>query len=483
MREIVLDTETTGGSEKKGDRIVEIGLVEQIDQVPTGRTFHAYFDPQRDVHWAATKVHGLTRAMLEGQPLFAQKAQEIRDFIGPDKVLAHNSAFDQRFLRSELERAGVEPPDRNQFRDTIRMAERLAPGAPLKLDGLIAHLGIETPDRKRHGALLDTAILAAVVARLRGAPEVDIAMLMEQAVPFPDAGAGTPRGDKRQTRGDAQDAGAKAPRLDAFSEACLELKAAVQGAYDEATSFASFLEGIEKNGVRVRPNLNRRTGDLNGMRFRSDKIYMLSGAFGLGRKHFEGGRLGYDPARDLEIAVARAQAYERDFGPCSAEALPRGHPLPHLGRLTVQERTPAVAADPVGAKESTANLSAREEVRAMITEVNEKLPRINRNLYKKLRCGQDDWSAVSGSRLIARARDLAGESEALVAIHYLADSSRNAALRWVCRGLAPEHALCKTVSEQVKFGPAIPEVPMQLARRLHKAPPEVDGDADGPALA
>lgn len=177
VRRVILDTETTGGSARNGDRVCEVGMVETIDHIPTGRIFHEYIYPDRDIHWAATRVHGLTLKKLQGCPRFIDVGPAARDFIGEAPVLAHNAKFDSGFMNAEFERAGIERAP--NWLCTVNMSQKAMPGGQHKLDVMVERLGIITPDRKIHGALLDAAILASVVARLSNAPEVDITSLVE----------------------------------------------------------------------------------------------------------------------------------------------------------------------------------------------------------------------------------------------------------------------------------------------------------------
>ncbi|MFX4300325.1 exonuclease domain-containing protein [Pseudosulfitobacter pseudonitzschiae] len=179
VRRVILDTETTGGSARNGDRVCELGMVETVGHIPTGRIFHEYIDPERDIHWAATRVHGLKRSMLLGCPKFLDIGQDARDFILDAPVLAHNSRFDAGFMNAEFQRAGIDRV--YNWIDTVTMCQRAMPGGQHKLDIMVQRLGIATPDRKIHGALLDAAILAAVVACIVDAPSVDIQALTEKA--------------------------------------------------------------------------------------------------------------------------------------------------------------------------------------------------------------------------------------------------------------------------------------------------------------
>jgi DNA polymerase-3 subunit epsilon len=168
MREIVLDTETTGLDPSDGHRLVEIGGIELFNCIPTGQVFHRYIDPQRDMPESAYEVHGLSREFLTGQPLFEHVAEEFLAFVGDAKLVIHNAEFDMRFLNSELQRAGRSTIALDRAVDTLTLARRRHPGMSNSLDALCARYGIDSSRRSKHGALLDAEILAEVYAELNG---------------------------------------------------------------------------------------------------------------------------------------------------------------------------------------------------------------------------------------------------------------------------------------------------------------------------
>jgi DNA polymerase III subunit epsilon len=168
MREIVLDTETTGLDPASGHRIVEIGCVELLNAIPTGEFFHAYLDPERDIPEEAFRVHGLSAEFLADKPVFAKVVADFLKFTGSAKIVAHNAEFDMRFLNAELALLGIEPIASDRVIDTLALARRKYPGAANSLDALCARYGIETSRRTKHGALLDAGILAEVYAELTG---------------------------------------------------------------------------------------------------------------------------------------------------------------------------------------------------------------------------------------------------------------------------------------------------------------------------
>jgi DNA polymerase-3 subunit epsilon len=170
MREIVLDTETTGLDPLTGDRMVEIGCIELVNRFPTGRVFHRYFNPERDMPDAAFQVHGLSVDFLKDKPRFAEAVEELMSFIGDDGLLvAHNAQFDLAFLNAELERAGRIAVSRDRLVDTLMLARRKHPGSPNRLDDLCLRYRVDNSRRTKHGALLDAELLAEVYVELIGA--------------------------------------------------------------------------------------------------------------------------------------------------------------------------------------------------------------------------------------------------------------------------------------------------------------------------
>jgi DNA polymerase III subunit epsilon len=176
MREIVLDTETTGLDPSEGHRIVEIACIELVHHVPTGRKFHRYVNPERDMPNDALAVHGITAEFLASQPPFATIADELLTFIGPDRLVIHNAEFDIAFLNSELARLGREQIS-CPFVDTLGLARIRFPGAPASLDALCRRFAIDLSMRVEHGAEIDCGLLAAVYVELLGGrqPGLDFA--------------------------------------------------------------------------------------------------------------------------------------------------------------------------------------------------------------------------------------------------------------------------------------------------------------------
>lgn len=168
MREIILDTETTGMDPATGDRIVEIGCVECINHVATGRTLHLYLNPERDVPAGAVAVHGLTYEFLKNHPTFAEVVDKFVDFIGDDICVAHNAEFDMKFLNAELKTLGFPTIPPRRVVDTVAMARRKFPGSPASLDALCRRFNIDLTERTLHGALLDAQLLAEVYLELMG---------------------------------------------------------------------------------------------------------------------------------------------------------------------------------------------------------------------------------------------------------------------------------------------------------------------------
>jgi DNA polymerase-3 subunit epsilon len=188
MREIIFDTETTGLDPLQGDRLVEIGCIELVNRFPSGKTFHFYFNPERDMPEGAFKVHGLSIDFLKDKPLFAEKAEELVAFLGDAQLVAHNAMFDLGFLNAELERAGVAGVSRERMIDTLLLARRKHPGGSNRLDDLCVRYSIDNSRRTKHGALLDAELLAEVYVELIGARQTSL-VLSQTATPVVTAGA------------------------------------------------------------------------------------------------------------------------------------------------------------------------------------------------------------------------------------------------------------------------------------------------------
>jgi DNA polymerase III subunit epsilon len=223
-REVVLDTETTGLNASGGDRLVEIGCVELINRMPTGREFHVYINPERDVPVEAASVHGLTTEFLADKPVFAHVASAFLDFVGNDTLVIHNADFDVGFLNMELGRLSVPLISTTRVVDTLALARRKHPGGPNTLDALCKRYGIDNSKRTKHGALLDSLLLA----------EVYIELLDERQVRMELSATGVP-GDKAE--GSAPGGTAKrrpAPLPPRLTEAEIEAHRAFVKALGEA---------------------------------------------------------------------------------------------------------------------------------------------------------------------------------------------------------------------------------------------------------
>lgn len=168
MREIVLDTETTGMDPAQGDRLVEIGCVELINGLPTGKTYHVYINPERDIPAEATAVHGITNDFVKDKPTFGEVVGEFFDFIANDMLVIHNAAFDVKFINAEFKMFGFPSLDRRRVLDTLTMAREKFPGSPANLDALCRRFGIDNSSRTFHGALLDAQLLGEVYLELNG---------------------------------------------------------------------------------------------------------------------------------------------------------------------------------------------------------------------------------------------------------------------------------------------------------------------------
>ena len=183
MREIVLDTETTGFEPSEGHRLVEIGAVELFNHMPTGQTFHVYLNPERSMPREAFEVHGLGDDFLRDKPLFKHEAQNFLNFIKDSKLIIHNAAFDMKFLNCELKAHGFPTIPTTQALDTLHIARSKFPGSPASLDALCRRFGIDNSRREKHGALLDSEILAEVYLELIGGRQPDLVLAPAQPSP------------------------------------------------------------------------------------------------------------------------------------------------------------------------------------------------------------------------------------------------------------------------------------------------------------
>lgn len=193
MREIVFDTETTGLDPSTGDRMVEIGCIELVNRVPTGRTFHAYFNPDRAMPIEAERVHGLGDAFLADKKRFHEHVVELLEFLDDSPLVAHNAQFDFGFLNSELIACGHAEIALERMIDTLGLARRRHPGAKHSLDALCVRYGIDRSHRVRHGALLDAELLAQVYVELTGGRQIGLALAAETSAATIDVATFRPR--------------------------------------------------------------------------------------------------------------------------------------------------------------------------------------------------------------------------------------------------------------------------------------------------
>jgi DNA polymerase-3 subunit epsilon len=212
MREIVLDTETTGLNPQGGDRLIEIGCVELLNRIPTGREFHRYVNPERDVPAEAVAVHGLSADFLKDKPRFSDVAEAFLGFIGEDALVIHNAAFDIGFLNAEFARVSAPEITMERVTCTLQLARRRHPAGPNTLDALCKRYGIDNSKRTKHGALMDSALLAEVYIELLGVRQAALGLAMEGTAPLDGEGAF----HKRKA---AQRPAALPPRLTAEAEA------------------------------------------------------------------------------------------------------------------------------------------------------------------------------------------------------------------------------------------------------------------------
>ncbi len=187
MREIVLDTETTGFEPSEGHRIVEIGAVELENHMPTGNTYHQYINPERNMPREAFEVHGLGDDFLRDKPVFKEIGRSFLDFIGDAKLVIHNAAFDVKFLNFELKRMGLPTIEWSRAIDTLAIARQKFPGSPASLDALCRRFGVDNSAREKHGALLDSEILADVYLELIGGRQPDFGLASQPAKSTSDA--------------------------------------------------------------------------------------------------------------------------------------------------------------------------------------------------------------------------------------------------------------------------------------------------------
>lgn len=192
MREIVLDTETTGLDPADGHRIVEIGCVELVNHLPTGRRFQRYLNPERAMTADALAVHGIKEEFLATQPIFAEVVADLLEFLGDAPLVIHNAEFDMRFLNAELHRLGFPPLPMSRAIDTVRMARRKFPGAPASLDALCKRFNIDNSNRTLHGALLDSELLAEVYLELVGGRQPGLELAAETTAPVMVSGGAFP---------------------------------------------------------------------------------------------------------------------------------------------------------------------------------------------------------------------------------------------------------------------------------------------------
>lgn len=200
MREIIFDTETTGLSPAGGDRMVEIGCVEMINRVETGRTYHAYFNPERPMPSEAEAVHGLSNTFLSDKPMFAHTVHDLLEFIGDAPLIAHNATFDFGFLNHELQRCSRDPVCLSRMICTLVLARSRHPGAKHSLDALCTRFGVDRSHRVKHGALLDAQLLAQVYVELTGGRQIGLTLVDESAAGSTAGLATTPERPFRAAR-------------------------------------------------------------------------------------------------------------------------------------------------------------------------------------------------------------------------------------------------------------------------------------------
>ena len=227
MREIVLDTETTGLDPLRGDRLVEIGCVEIFNRMPTGQTFHRYINPQRDVPREAFEVHGLSTEFLADKPLFSAVVDDFLTFVADAPLVIHNASFDIAFINAELDKVSRAAIPRERLVDTLLLARRKHPGVSNRLDDLCSRYAIDNSHRTKHGALLDAELLAEVYVDLIGARQSQL-ILAEKVQVQVGSSADAPRRQRTE------------PLLPRLSEAELAAHQAFVGTLGEKALWAEF---------------------------------------------------------------------------------------------------------------------------------------------------------------------------------------------------------------------------------------------------
>lgn len=220
MREIVLDTETTGFDPSTGDRIVEIGCVEVINMLPTGNHYHVYINPERDIPAEVIAIHGITNEFVKDKPTFGEIVGDFLDFIGNDRLVIHNADFDMKFINAELKMFGFPSVDMRRVTDTVKIARAKFPGSPANLDALCRRFGIDNSSRTYHGALLDSQLLAEVYLELQGGRQRGLGISVEQEKPMQVAATNSVEKQYREPR----DFSASAEEIEAHNKMMSLLK-------------------------------------------------------------------------------------------------------------------------------------------------------------------------------------------------------------------------------------------------------------------
>lgn len=228
MREVILDTETTGLDPRKGDRLIEIGCIEMFNRIPTGREYHCFINPERDVPAEAQAVHGIATDFLKDKPLFRKVAREFLEFIADDTLVIHNAQFDIGFLNFELERAGHGTIAMNRVVDTLALARRKHPAGPNNLDALCKRYGIDNSKRTKHGALVDSLLLAEVYVELLGERQAALVLQSKGAASLQSARRGKvqakPRAEPLPSRISADDVAGHRTFIDGLGAKAVWLK-------------------------------------------------------------------------------------------------------------------------------------------------------------------------------------------------------------------------------------------------------------------
>lgn len=324
MRLIIADSETTGASPRNGDRAVDIGLVEMVGGRRTGRTWQSYFDPKREVHWGALRVHGLSNKFLSGKPRFHEKADEMLAFIDGAPCLAHNARFDREVFLHEFHASGLPVPDL-KFHDTIPLAQAVVKASSYSLDKLIAELGLTTPPRVKHGALLDSEILAILLEHLEDlrpgvVTRLSVTSPLTGSLPFlsgatPRAAEASTSSQRTVARPDAVAHSRPKASEVALSPAEEKIGETVREALQQSSDILDFAGRVVEAGISLRPAVMMQSSSFSGFRFTTEEATVAGARIKVPGALFRSGPLAYDHAKHAQPLLRLQAAHDRRFGP------------------------------------------------------------------------------------------------------------------------------------------------------------------------